>query len=104
MASIFVATSSVGEGSCNGGNACRGASFSTASTLTVNDQSCNQYYACSYGGGKFSFQYRNNYNVVLYQPHFDFPLISIECYATKETLISVTIHVMECTRAWVLGV
>eukprot|EP00956_Cyclotella_meneghiniana_P034852 scaffold108757_cov60-Cyclotella_meneghiniana.AAC.6 len=65
------ATSSVGEGSCNGGNGCRnlntkiGNSFSTASTLTVNDQSCNQYYACSYG--------------------------------------QVTIHVMECTRAWVLG-
>ena len=71
MAFIFVATSSVGEGSCNGENACRysdttvGASFTIASTLTVNDQSCNQYYACSYGEGKFGIQYKYDYNVVI---------------------------------------
>ena len=42
-----------------------GASFTIASTLTVNDQSCNQYYACSYGEGKFGIQYKYDYNVVI---------------------------------------
>ena len=56
-----VATSSVGEGSCNGGNACRYSNatvgaFSSSSHLNVNDKSCNQYYSCSYFYGKFGSQ------------------------------------------------
>ena len=57
-----VDTSSVGEGSCNGGNACRYSNatvgvFYSTSHLNVNDESCNQYYACSYHKGKSSIEY-----------------------------------------------